>query len=78
MLYDFQDMWPDDDIVERMFDVWQEELPLYHAGSQLAAYERYADRYNAYQDTKNNPYIFIERTYAISAEAQQLLDKNDI
>ncbi|MGE0010179.1 MAG: hypothetical protein AB7F19_06615 [Candidatus Babeliales bacterium] len=74
----FKDNWPEEEVVQNVFNLWPEEVPLCSAGSQGAAYERYADRYDAYQETKLTPYVFFERTYEISKEAQQLLDKNGI
>ncbi len=78
ILQSCKEFWPPEELVEDIVDLWNEEIPLYPIGSQEAAYKRYSDRYDAYQETKDNPYIFIERTYAISPNAQQLLHRNEI
>ena len=78
ILQSCKEFWPPEELVEEIFELWTEELALYTIGAQEAAYKRYSDRYDAYQETKDNPYIFIERTYEISPDAQALLDKNEI
>lgn len=74
----FKEVWPSEDVIENIIQLWDNEIPLCAINKQQAARERYDQREAAYYETQNAPSIFVEKSYTISHESQKLLQKNDI
>lgn len=74
----FKQIWPDGAIMEQEIHLWQKELEYWPGASQDDAQERYNARCAAYENTKNNPYVFTEEHYQLSDETTELLLNNEI